>query len=488
MDGSTSTSRSSAAAALERIDAFCWRLPKRFRSDMRVEARVFASEPLLEGLMGDLSLEQCVNVATLPGIQVASLAMPDIHQGYGFPIGGVAAMDVETGVVSPGGVGFDINCGVRLLASDLSEQEVRPHLEALVATLAQNVPSGAGRQGELCLAPAELEAVLQDGMGWTLERGFALAEDLVHCEEGGRLAHAAPGLVSAQAKERGKGQLGTLGAGNHFLEVQFVEEVFDEAAAAAFGLRRGQVLVMIHCGSRGLGHQVATDYIRKMGPVMQRTGITLVDRQLACAPIASPEGQAYLGAMAAACNFAWANRQVLVHRTRAVFARHFPGARLVQVYDVAHNIAKHETHRIAGNAREVLVHRKGATRAFPAGHPGLAPAHLAHGQPVFIPGDMGRSSYVLAGLAGSMERSFGSCCHGAGRVMSRTAARSRQNFYEVEAALASRGVVARAASRSGITEEAPDVYKDVGEVVRVVEGAGLARRVARLRPMGVVKG
>ncbi|HEY9900524.1 MAG TPA: RtcB family protein [Pantanalinema sp.] len=486
MDGSTSTS--SAASALERIDAYCWRLPKRFRTDMRVEARVFASDALLAGLHDDLSLEQCANVATLPGIQVASLAMPDIHQGYGFPIGGVAAMDLDEGVVSPGGVGFDINCGVRLLATTLSEREVRPHLEALIRSLAERVPSGAGRQGELHLSPADLERVLREGMGWTLAQGLALPADLVHCEEGGYLPQAEPGQVSEQAKQRGKGQLGTLGAGNHFLELQWVEEVLDEAAAEAFGLRRDQVLVMIHCGSRGLGHQVATDHIRKMGPAMRRAGISLVDRQLACAPIASPEGRAYLGAMAAACNFAWANRQVIVHRVREVFSRLFPEARLDQVYDVAHNIAKLETHRIEGAERRVLVHRKGATRAFPPGHPALTGAHLAVGQPVFIPGDMGRHSYVLAGLSGSMDRSFGSCCHGAGRVMSRTAARSRQNFYQVEADLAARGVIARAASRSGITEEAPDVYKDVSEVVRVVEGAGLAKRVARLRPMGVVKG
>ncbi|MBO9539802.1 RtcB family protein [bacterium] len=477
-----------AVEALERLDAYCWRLPKHYRADMRVEGRVFVSDALLVGLHDDLSLEQCANVATLPGIQVASLAMPDIHQGYGFPIGGVAAMALDEGVVSPGGVGFDINCGVRLLATSLEAAEVRPHLDALIRALAERVPSGAGRQGEIRLTPSELDAVLHEGMAWTLAQGYALPEDLAHCEEGGRLPHAAPGLVSETAKQRGKGQLGTLGAGNHFLEVQWVEEVFDPSAAEAFGLRAGQVVVMIHCGSRGLGHQVATDYIRKMGPAMARAGITLVDRQLACAPIASPEGEAYLLAMAAACNFAWANRQVLASRTREVFARLFPGAKLAQVYDVAHNIAKLETHRIERVERPVLVHRKGATRAFPAGHPALAPAHLNTGQPVFIPGDMGRYSYVLAGLPGSMERSFGSCCHGAGRVMSRTEARGRQNFYEIEALLASRGVVARAATRSGITEEAPDVYKDVSEVVRVVEGAGLAKRVVRLRPMGVVKG
>lgn len=468
---------------IERMETFRWRIPK--FGNMRVDAELFLSEALLEDLH-DLSLEQCVNVATLPGIQRASIAMPDIHQGYGFPIGGVAAMDLETGVVSPGGVGFDINCGVRLLKSTLTEKDVRPKLEPLIRELAIAIPSGAGEEGPLRLDEAELDRVLAEGLHWALERGYATKEDLAHCEGGGRMKGAAPTRVSERAKKRGKGQLGTLGAGNHFLEVQMVEHLFDPKIAQTFGLFEGQVVVMIHSGSRGLGHQVATDYIGLMNPAMQRAGIVLPDRQLACAPFHSPEGQAYLAGMAAACNYAWCNRQLLAYRTREVFARFFQ-VPLPLVYDVAHNIAKLEHHIIDGHA-EVLVHRKGATRAFPPHHPELPEVYRESGQPVLIPGDMGRNSFVLAGLPGAMEKSFGSVCHGAGRVMSRTAARSRQNFYEIERFLESRGIVARAASRSGITEEAPDAYKNVNDIVEVAEGAGLAKRVARLRPLGVIKG
>lgn len=482
-----SMSISSPDTVLERLDAWRWRIPRSYRPDMRVDAIIYANQGLLEPILKDLSLEQCVNVATLPGILKAAIAMPDIHQGYGFPIGGVAAMDLEEGVVSPGGVGFDINCGVRLLSSQLSEAQVRPILQELVVSLARDVPSGAGRQGPLSLDTQELDEVLRDGMLWAKKRGYATSDDLTHCEEGGRLLHADPAMVSEQAKKRGHAQLGTLGAGNHFLEIQVVEEVFFEEIARAFGLFPGQVVIMIHSGSRGLGHQVATDYIGLMGAVMSREHIELPDRQLACAPISSREGRAYLAAMAAACNFAWANRQLLAYRARQVFERMFK-ASLPLVYDVAHNIAKFERHQIEGAEQLVLVHRKGATRAFPPHHPDLPGAYQTSGQPVFIPGDMGRNSYVLAGLPAAMEQTFGSVCHGAGRLLSRTAARRRHNYYEVEAELARRGVVARAGSRSGITEEAPDVYKDVNEVARVIEGAGLAKRVARLRPLGVVKG
>jgi tRNA-splicing ligase RtcB len=476
------------ADLLQQVDAYCWRIPRSARSDMRVDAEIFVNERLLEGLRHDLAVEQCMNVATLPGIVRAAIAMPDIHQGYGFPIGGVAAMDPATGVVSPGGVGFDINCGVRLLRSRLTEAQIRPKLSDLVMRLATDIPSGAGRKGPLVLDSPDLEAVLATGLGWALAHGYADADDRSHCESAGVLAGADPSLVSPEAKARGHAQLGTLGAGNHFVEIQAVETVFDPITAAAFGLAVGQVVVMIHSGSRGLGHQVASDYIRAMGPVMRREGIVLVDRQLACAPIRSPEGQAYLAAMAAACNFAWTNRQVLAHRTRAAFAAVIGDDWLPTVYDVAHNIAKWEHHEVAGQSERLLVHRKGATRAFPPGHPDVPAAYRDTGQPVLIPGDMGRASYVLAGRPGAMARTFGSVCHGAGRVLSRTAARDRQNFYEIEAALAAKGIVARASSRSGITEEAPDVYKDVNEVVAVVEGAGLATRVARLRPLGVIKG
>lgn len=479
---------SGAAGALERVDEWRWRIPRGYRADMRVDAEVFVSDALLADIRHDLSLEQCVNVATLPGILRAAFAMPDIHQGYGFPIGGVAGMDVKTGVVSPGGVGFDINCGVRLLRSGLIEADVRPRLARLVGALALAVPSGAGQQGPLVLGIEELDEVLGQGLNWALRRGFADRADLDACEEGGIMRGADAGAVSARAKTRGHAQLGTLGAGNHFLELQVVDAVHDAAIAAAFGLEVGQVVVMIHSGSRGLGHQVATDYIRLMGPVMARHGIVIPDRQLACAPITSPEGQRYLAAMAAACNFAWANRQVLAHRVRQAFAGFFPGEALTLLYDVAHNIAKRERHHVDDREREVLVHRKGATRAFPPGHPDVPAAYRAVGQPVLIPGDMGRRSYVLAGLPGAMEHAFGSVCHGAGRVMSRTAARKRWRFDEVEASLAERGVVVRGASRAGVAEEAPGAYKDVEEVVRVVEGAGLARRVASLRPLGVIKG
>ncbi len=483
------SSTSSPLASLARIAPFVWRLDRSFRPDMRVPVELFLSESLLAGIAGDLSLLQCINVATLPGIVRAALAMPDIHQGYGFPIGGVAAMDPDAGgVVSPGGVGFDINCGVRLLVGDVREQDVRPRLEELVVALAGRVPAGTAKRGPLSLAGPELDAVLRDGLRWALLHGYALPADLACCEEGGAMAGARPEAVSERARNRGHDQLGTLGSGNHFMELQVVEELLEPRLAAAFGLVPGRVTLMIHSGSRGLGHQVATDHIRLMGPVMRREGIELPDRQLAAAPIGSQEGQQYLAAMAAACNFAFANRQVLTHTARQVLGTFFPASSWPLLYDVAHNIAKFERHRTDGALKRLLVHRKGATRAFPPGHPDLPEAYRQTGQPVLIPGDMGRASYVLAGLPGALERSFGSVCHGAGRVMSRTAARSRRNFYEVMAALAARGVVPRAATRSGLTEEAPDAYKDIDEVVRVIEGAGLACRVARLRPLGVIKG
>lgn len=486
MAGSTSTSK--AASRLTRSEPFVWRLPLDPSRGMRVEGRVFLSEALLPGALKDLSLDQVANVAMLPGILEASIAMPDIHQGYGFPIGGVAAMDPDTGVVSPGGVGFDINCGVRLLSTPLGATEVRRFLTELVGVLAADVPAGTGSKGPLTLSDTALDEVLRQGLEWAASEGYATREDLACCEEGGRMAGALPEKVSLAAKRRGQRQLGTLGAGNHFLEVQAVDEIFEPALAKAFGLRLGGVVVMIHTGSRGLGHQVATDYIRLMDSAMARANISLPDRQLACAPVRSPEGRDYLAAMACACNFAWCNRQLIAFRTREAFRKIFGPTNLPLVYDVAHNIAKFERHLVGGQEKLVLVHRKGATRAFPPHHRDLPESYRETGQPIFIPGDMGRYSFVLAGAPGAMERSFGSVCHGAGRVLSRTAARRRQNFYEIEADLKRQGIVARAASRSGITEEAPDAYKDVAEVVNVVEGAGLARRVARLRPLGVIKG
>jgi tRNA-splicing ligase RtcB len=454
---------------------------------MRVPARVFADPGLLEAIFGDRSLEQLANVATLPGIVEAALAMPDIHQGYGFPVGGVAAMELPDGVVSPGGVGYDINCGVRLLALPLSEPELGGRREPLVHEISRAVPAGAGKHGPLVLSSEELDGVLREGPGALVARGIGRKDDLERTESGGRLPGADPTAVSARAHERGRGQLGTMGAGNHFVELQRVESILDPEAAEAFGLREGQVTVLVHSGSRGLGHQVCTDHVRTMDAVRARYGIVLPDRQLACAPASSPEGRAYLGAMAAAANFAFANRHAIAHAVRGAVARVLgagAAAGTRQVYDVAHNVAKVERY----GGRELLVHRKGATRAFPAGSPEIPAEFRAVGQPVFIPGSMGTASFVLAGRPGSLERSFGTTCHGAGRAMSRTGARRRIGGGELRRELEARGIVVRCPSSKGLAEEAPFAYKDVERVVEVVERAGLAGRVARLVPIGVVKG
>jgi tRNA-splicing ligase RtcB len=473
---------------IRRIDDTLWEIPAESRPDMRVPARVFADRELLDAIAGDRSLEQLQNVATLPGIVGAALAMPDIHQGYGFPVGGLAATEVPDGVVSPGGVGYDINCGVRLLAAPFAAGELGGRREALVDAIARAVPAGAGKDGALELRGSELERVLSEGAPALVEaRGIGTRDDLERSESGGRLHGADPQHVSERARQRGRPQLGTLGSGNHFIEVQRVDRLFDRAAAEAFGLRKGQVTVLIHSGSRGLGHQVCTDYVRRMDAVLGRHGIELPDRQLSCAPIGSPEGQAYLGAMAAAANFAWANRQAIAHRIREAIGR-VVGERAAretrQVYDVAHNVAKIERH----GGREVCVHRKGATRAFPPGAADLPAAYAGAGQPVFIPGSMGTSSFVLAGRQGSMERSFGTTCHGAGRSLSRTAARKRIGGAELRRELEGRGIAVRSPSNRGLAEEAPFAYKDVERVVGVVERAGLAARVAQLVPIGVVKG
>jgi tRNA-splicing ligase RtcB len=473
---------------LRRLDDVVWEVPASARADMRVPARVFADAELLEAVRADGSLEQLCNVATLPGIVEAALAMPDVHQGYGFPVGGVAATEPPEGVVSPGGVGYDINCGVRLLALPLGAEELgAAGREALVHELSRSVPAGAGRGGSLDLRGASLDEVLAEGAGALVRRGLGTADDLERTESGGRLAGADPGAVSQRARERGEGQLGTLGSGNHFLELQRVERVHDARAADAYGLREGQLTVLIHSGSRGLGHQVCTDFVRRMDAALPRHGITLPDRQLSCAPVGSQEGRAYMGAMAAAANFAWANRQAIVHRVREAVARiagsdAAEGAR--QVYDVAHNVAKLERH----GGRELCVHRKGATRAFAPGSPEVPEAYREAGQPVFIPGSMGTSSFVLAGREGAMRQSFGTVCHGAGRSLSRTAARKRIGGAELRRELEAAGIVVRTASNRGLAEEAPFAYKDVVRVVRVVERAGLAVAVAQLRPMGVVKG
>jgi tRNA-splicing ligase RtcB (3'-phosphate/5'-hydroxy nucleic acid ligase) len=473
----------------ERLDEFRWMLPR--QGGMRVPGVLFADRPLLERMMADRAPDQVRNAAHLPGILDASLAMPDAHWGYGLPVGGVVAMDPQEGVVSPGAVGYDIGCGVRLLTSALTRAEVAPHVDSLADHLFRNVPCGVGSEGALRLGEDELDRVLRDGARWAMGRGYGGGSDLEHCEDGGALAEADPRHVSQAARARGRGQLGTLGSGNHFLEVQEVDALYDEQVAQAFGLRLGAVTVMIHCGSRGLGHQVCTDHVRTVARRLVDWRITLPDRQLACAPIRTEEGANYLAAMRAAANFAWANRHIIAHGVRRAFADVLGGplARLTLCYDVAHNIAKFETHTLAdGTRRGCLVHRKGATRAFPAGHPAIPGAYRAVGQPVLVPGDMGRYSYVLVGRPGAMAHAFGSTCHGAGRQMSRTQAVRETRGRDLVAELGERGVTVRYEGRDTLREETSEAYKDVADVVRVVEGADLARRVARLRPFLVVKG
>ncbi|MCC7176370.1 MAG: RtcB family protein [Bryobacterales bacterium] len=474
---------------LEAVDRVRFTVARDPGRGMRTGVLVFASQALLEQIRGDLSLQQAVNVTALPGIVGPSLAMPDIHQGYGFPIGGVAAMDWQHGVVSPGGVGFDINCGVRLVRTTLTAGEVRPRIRDLINQAFRDVPCGAGGSGDVSITSKQLDEVLVKGAAWAVENGMGEPEDIEYCEEHGRLQGAGPEHVSARAKQRGLPQLGTLGSGNHFLEVQYVESIHDAGAARAMRLETDQVVVSIHCGSRGLGHQVCTDYLAQMGAAMKRYGISLPDRQLACVPIQSPEGQAYLAAMRAAANFAWANRQVILHLLRGSLRQVFgSGARAGLIYDVCHNIAKRERHVVDGEKRDVLVHRKGATRAFPPGHREIPAAYREIGQPVLVPGSMGTASWVLAGCEGAMRESFGSVCHGAGRLMSRAAARRGRDAKAVLQKLEEAGILARSETRDGILEEAPEAYKDVDEVIEVVHEAGLARKVARLRPMGVIKG
>jgi tRNA-splicing ligase RtcB len=455
---------------------------------MRVPARVFADGELMEAIRADRALEQLQNVATLPGVVDAVLAMPDVHQGYGFPVGGVAATAGEDAVISPGGVGYDINCGVRLLALPCGVDELGSRRERLVHEISRAVPAGAGREAGLEVRGAALDRILVDGArALVTERGLGTEEDLDRSESGGRLEGADPVCVSDRARERGSRQLGTMGSGNHFIEVQVVDRIYEPEAAETFGLRPGQVAVLIHSGSRGLGHQVCTDYVRRMDAGLSRYGIKLPDRQLSCAPIASPEGRAYLAAMAGAANFAWANRQAIAHGVRRAVAQVLgedAAARTLQVYDVAHNVAKFERY----GERQVCVHRKGATRAFPPGSPDIPAAYREAGQPVFVPGSMGTSSYVLAGRPGSLTESFGSTCHGAGRRLSRTAARQPIGGAQLRRQLEAEGIVVRCASNRGLAEEAPFAYKDVDRVVEIVERAGLADRVASLRPIGVVKG
>ena len=478
---------------LEQIDECCWRIPQGYKVGMQVEGRIFADEKLIEQIRADQAPEQVANVAHLPGIQMASLAMPDIHWGYGFCIGGVCATDPEEGgVVSPGGVGYDINCGVRLMRTNLRHSELGEQIAQLMEALFRRVPAGVGEGGEYLFGGKELQRLLREGAKYLKTRGLATDSDLENTEAGGGLEDARVEFVSQRALERGGDQCGTLGSGNHFLEVQVVDEVFDEAAARVMGLEKDGIAVMIHSGSRGLGYQVCDDALKEMRRVPEKFGIALPDRQLVCAPVHSDEGQKYLGAMRCAANYAWANRQLLMWQTREVFAEFFgrtwEALQMNLVYDVAHNIAKLETHTVDGRQKTVCVHRKGATRAFPAGHRELPDRYRPIGQPVIIPGDMGRASWVLAGEPGSMEKSFGTSCHGAGRVMSRTAAIAHAQGRRIDRELAAKGIVARCRSWKGLAEEQPAAYKDVSLVVDVVHRAGIARKVARLRPIGVVKG
>jgi len=456
----------------QKIDDYRWKIPKSFKAGMLTDALLYASEDMLPQIVSDNAYLQMINVAMMPGIAGNSLAMPDIHLGYGFPIGGVAAFDpAKGGVISPGGVGYDINCGIRLLRTDLELKEIKDKISDIVDRLAAEVPSGVGKGGVIELSKTDMDKVMVQGSKWAVSHGFGEENDILQTESEGSLPGADPSLVSQHAKDRGKDQAGTLGSGNHFLEVQVVEEVYDEKTANQFGLLKGQITIMVHSGSRGLGHQVCADYIKVMNRAVQKYNIHLPDRQLCCAPINSPEGKDYYAAMAGAANFAWCNRQILMHWTREVFSktmRSSPGKLGISlVYDVAHNIAKMEN--------GLCVHRKGATRAFP-------------GQPVLIPGDMGRYSYVLVGTERAMQETWGSVCHGAGRLMSRAEATRKVTIKQLMDELKAREVIVRCASRKGLIEEAPEAYKDVRDVVDVVHNAGLARKVCRMKPLGVVKG
>ncbi len=477
---------------LVKISEYEWEIPQSFRSDMRVPVRLFATRRLLEKVAEDNSLEQAVNAATLPGLVGRVLVMPDMHQGYGFPIGGVAATRYPDGVISPGAIGYDINCGVRLLASQIEYESVKEHMGNLATALDHYCPSGVGEKGALHMTENELERVCREGAQWALKQGYATEADVRRTEEGGRLEGADPGKVSPRARERGRPQLGTLGAGNHFIEVDVVDQVYDPEAAQVMGLQQGCLVVQIHCGSRGFGHQICSDYVQQFQAVVKHYHIDLPDRELVCAPLDSPEGQAYLAAMRSAANYAFANRQVLAHNARQAFEQALAGKvknwHLHQVYDITHNMGKIESHSVDGQALKVCVHRKGATRAFGPGHPDLPQEYRPIGQPVLVPGSMGTASWVLAGTAESMERSFGSSCHGAGRVMSRAKAKKSVQGDDLRRELEKDGIRVRAGSMAGLAEEAPQAYKNVDAVVETVSGAKIARKVARLRPVAVVKG
>jgi tRNA-splicing ligase RtcB len=475
------------------IDDYRWKIPDNYKTGMRVPGLIYASKGMLESIRDEQTPEQVANVAFLPGIVGYSLAMPDIHWGYGFPIGGVAATDTKDGVISPGGVGYDINCGVRLLRTSLKEDEVRPRIDQLINALFHNVPSGLGSEGKIRISQKDMNQLMIEGARWAVKRGLGLDEDLDATEEGGCLSSADPSKVSDRAVKRGMPQAGTLGSGNHFLEIQVVKEIFDSRIASVMGITDiGQVLVLIHTGSRGLGHQVCTDHLRIMEQAVARYGIKLPDRQLACAPVESREGQDYLGAMACAANYAWANRQCIAHWVRESFSeilgRSPDKLGMRQIYDVAHNIAKIEEHAVNGRSIKACVHRKGATRAFPAGHKDTPERYKEVGQPVLVPGDMGRCSFVAVGTQKAMSETFGSTCHGAGRVLSRGAAKRSIRGADIVRELGSRGILVKAGSMSALAEEAPQAYKDVAEVIDVVHQAGISRKVAMATPIAVIKG
>ena len=477
---------------LEKIDDHRWRIPKTYKQGMRVDGTIYADDKLLESIKNDKALEQVANVATLPGIVNCSLAMPDIHWGYGFPIGGVAATDIEAGgVISPGGVGFDINCGVRLLRTNLVEKDVKPGVKDLVSALYNSIPAGVGSVGKIRVTAREEEKILTGGAKWAVSKGYGVDRDLEYTEDGGAMEGADPSMVSDRAYERGKRQSGTLGSGNHFVEVQSVDEIYDEGIAGAFGIQKGEITVMIHSGSRGFGYQICDEYSRGMGNALVKYGISVPDRQLASAPVRSPEGKAYIRAMKCAANYAWNNRQCLMHLVREAFERFFRKSwkdlGMELVYDIAHNIAKFEKHNIDGKERTLCVHRKGATRAFPPGHPELPESYRKTGQPVIIPGDMGRNSFLAVGTK-KAEESFYSTAHGAGRLMSRKAAISASRGRSISKELEDKGVAVMAAGRSTLAEEAPEAYKNVSDVVNVVHEAGISKRVARMRPLAVLKG
>lgn len=475
-----------------KIGDFEWEIPTDFRDDMRVPVRVFASKELLTRSLDDRSIEQAINVTTLPGLVEAVMVMPDMHQGYGFPIGGVAATDPETGVISPGGIGYDINCGVRLLASQIKAEEIETWIEDLATKINQYCPSGVGVDSNISLSKSELAEACVKGSRWAKAKGYATEDDIVHTEDNGCLENADPDKVSERALSRGRTQLGTLGGGNHFIEVDLITGIYDQKAAAAMGLYEGEIAVQVHTGSRGFGHQICTDYVRRLQSAVIKYGIHLPDKQLVCAPIDSTEGQDYLGAMRCGANFAFLNRQILAHKVRQAFEAVLAGKvdnwYLKQVYDIAHNIGKFEEHLVDGEKRRLCIHRKGATRAFGPGFEGLPAEYLEIGQPVLVPGSMGTSSWVLTGTETSMKRSFGSSCHGAGRVMSRSQAKREVWGEDLLTELENKGIEVRAGSMPGLAEEAPKAYKDVDLVVESVVGAGLAKKVAQLVPIIVIKG